>query len=169
MVPAEMRLAQLPRKISRLPNWKVRNLGDAIPNTLTIPLMELWLGYIYKHEEFVIDMEKPTYDVIINSIGRAPIATSRAIVEEFLMVFYFIRGKIPTPGANWTYTDYISLQSEALLEIKDELAQALAQLSQPRMHAPRYTYVSRNLSTPPPTLQSTHWPNAQPSPLVTSQ
>jgi hypothetical protein len=104
-----MRLAQLPRKIAGLPNWIVRNIGAAIPITLTIPLMELWLGYIYEHEEFVIDMEKPTYEVIINSIGRAPIARSRDLVEEFLMVLYFVRGMIPTPIANWTYTDYISL------------------------------------------------------------
>jgi len=158
-----MRLAQLPRKISGLPNWIVRNLGDAIPSTLTIPLMELWLGYIYEHEEFVIDMEKPTYEVIINSIAR-----SRDIVEEFLMVLYFVRGMIPTPSANWTYTDYISLRSEALLEIKEELAQALAQLSQPRPPAPGYTPISPNLPTPPPTPRSTRRPSAQPSTSVIS-
>jgi hypothetical protein len=128
--------------------------------------MELWLGYIYEHEEFVIDMEKPTYEVIINSIGRAPIARSRDIVEEFLMVLYFVRGMIPTPSANWTYTDYISLRSEALLEIKEELAQALAQLSQPKPPAPGYTPISPNLPTPTP--RPTRRPTARPSTSVIS-
>jgi hypothetical protein len=65
-----MRLDQLPKKISGLPSWILRNLGDTIPSALTIPLMELWLGYICEHDEFVIDMEKPTYEIVVNSRGE---------------------------------------------------------------------------------------------------